>query len=245
MAGQESLTHPALFVAAARRRHEACIGIALALKGRRQPRNVDFRRHQIALLVAEIRLVHGRIELDQNVADPDLLPIVHKDCASHTDLEGLHDLGMTGRDDLALGNGDDIDTAEPGPDDRDRKNSDEAVGPETADRRRRRFDDFERGGQKFRLGAANGLLSGRDDGCGHLALIGQNYPGQDCIACSAEYRPPRRRRSSCEPSSVTRPRSMVRMRSATRTAISRCAMMKTVRPLTIWRMLSWTIRSLS
>ena len=186
LADQELLAHPGLFGARALGRHEARFGIALAPKGRRQSRDVGLRRHQIALLVAEIRLVHGRVQLDQDIADLHFLPIADQDGANHADLERLHDLRMSGRDDLAFGDGDNIDVAEPGPNQRERKDGDDAVGPETADGRRRCFDDFQRGRQKFALGVAHRLVSDRDDGCGHRALIGWICPDQDCMACSAE-----------------------------------------------------------
>src|SRR5258708_6710787 len=127
--------------------------------------------------MVEIGLVHGRVEFDQDIADPDLLPIVHQDRPDHPDLERLHDFCVAGRDDLALGNRNDIDAAEPGPDARQRKHNNQAIGPETADRRGRRFDDFEGCGEKFALGAANGLVADGDDGGGHLALIGGNQKG--------------------------------------------------------------------
>ena len=122
--------------------------------------------------MVEIRLVHRRVQFDQDVSDFHLLPIVHEDGANHADLERLHDLGVAGRDDLALGDGDDIDTAEPGPNQRQREDRDQAIGAEAADRRGRCFDDFQRRGEKFALGAANGLVSDGDDGGGHRSLTG-------------------------------------------------------------------------
>ncbi|WP_368417058.1 hypothetical protein [Falsiroseomonas sp.] len=66
-----------------------------------------------------------------------------------------------------------------------------------------------------------------------------------CMAHNPAYRPPLRTNSSCVPSSTTRPRSTVMIRSAPRTAASRCAMMITVRPRAIARMFSYTTRSRS
>ena len=57
---------------------------------------------------------HGRIELDQDLAGLDPLPVADMDRAHHTGLEGLDQLGAAARDDLALCRRHDVDAADAG-----------------------------------------------------------------------------------------------------------------------------------
>ena len=46
-------------------------------------------------------LVHGRIELDQDLARFDGLSIAHMNCADHTGLERLNDFGAPARNNFS------------------------------------------------------------------------------------------------------------------------------------------------
>ena len=63
-------------------------------------------------------LRHGRIELDQHVAGLDALPIADVDCANHTGLERLNNLGAPGWNNLARRGGNDVDGTKGGPNQR-------------------------------------------------------------------------------------------------------------------------------
>ena len=77
----------------------------------------------------ELGVVHGRIELDQNVAGLDALPVTHVDRSHDTSLERLDHLGAAARNDLALGGRDDVDASERGPGQSAAKNSAMTVAP--------------------------------------------------------------------------------------------------------------------
>ena len=102
------------------------------------------RRHQIALQVVRVGVSHCRIQLDQDVARLDRLPIANVDCAHHAGFERLDHLGAPGWHDLSRRGSDDIDSAEKRPRQREAEQSDEAECDRASGRRRRRFDDFER-----------------------------------------------------------------------------------------------------
>ena len=86
---------------------------------RLQPRDVELRARSDRFAVPALRVVHGRIELDQHVAGFDRLAVLDVDRAHHAGLERLDDLGAAGRNDLAGGRGDDVDLAEARPRQRD------------------------------------------------------------------------------------------------------------------------------
>jgi hypothetical protein len=61
--------------------------------------------------MSELGSVHGRVELDQNVAGPHGLPVAHVDGVNDTGLEWLDHLGAPARDDLARCGGHDVDAS--------------------------------------------------------------------------------------------------------------------------------------
>ena len=84
-------------------RHEIGHGIVAADQCRAQPRDVELLGEQIVVQMIAFRDIHGRIELDQHVAGPDHLPVLHVDRAHHAGLERLDDLGAATRHDLSGG----------------------------------------------------------------------------------------------------------------------------------------------
>src|SRR5260370_2421030 len=82
---------------------------------RAQPRDVEPRRDEVALDVIAFRLADRRVELDEQVALFDALPVAHVDRAHHAGLERLNDLAAPAGNDLALRGGDDVDLPERAP----------------------------------------------------------------------------------------------------------------------------------
>ena len=135
-------------------RHEVGHRIVAAGERRAQPGDVELLGEQVVAQMVALGFVYGRIEFDQDVAGLDLLPVLHTDRAHHPGLERLDHLGAPARHDLAGRRGDDVDRARPGPNQRRAEQHDDG-GPDRApDRRRRRFDDFERRRQECQLLAA-------------------------------------------------------------------------------------------
>jgi len=94
---------------------------------------------------------HGRIELDQDLAGLDPLPVADMDRALHTGLEGLDQLGAAVRDDLALCRRHDVDAADAGPDARQAESADDDRGGGTHGWRWRRLRYLERRRQQGEL----------------------------------------------------------------------------------------------
>ena len=65
--------------------------------------------------------VQRRIQIDQHVALPHELPVLHMDRGNHTRFIGLNHLRIAARNDLAPGRRNDIDPTETGPQDRARE----------------------------------------------------------------------------------------------------------------------------
>src|SRR5262245_9843841 len=136
--------------------YRVCIGgrrkvghtIVPAIECRAQACDVELLGEEVVVQVIAFRRVYGRIELDQHVAGLDCLPVLHPDGAHHPGLEGLDDLGATARHDFSGRRCNDVDRAPPGPGQRRAEQQDDGGPDRTADRRRRRFDDFKRGRQK-------------------------------------------------------------------------------------------------
>ena len=147
------------------RRLELGERIVLSGQGRPQAGDVELSRHQIALQMPELGTAHGRIELDQDVAGLDALTVADMDRTHHAGLERLDDLGAAARNDLARRDGDDVDRADARPGQRSAEHGDDGERDRAADRRRRRFDDLERGRQKreFVLSTLYALLRKGDN----------------------------------------------------------------------------------
>jgi len=97
------------------------------------------------------------VELEQQLAGADELPVAHVNRAHGADLERLHDLGIAGGDDLARCDCDHVDPTDERP---GHGQHHEDAGPEqqpAKPRARRLLDDLLRGGQEFVLGARLGL----------------------------------------------------------------------------------------
>ena len=77
-----------------------------------QPRDVELLGNEIVAQMIALGGVHGRIELDQDIAGLDALPVLHMDRAHDAGLERLDDLGAAARHDLARRGGDDVDVPE-------------------------------------------------------------------------------------------------------------------------------------
>ncbi len=86
-------------------------GIVPAGQRRAQAGDVELLGQKIAAQVIAVRRVRRRIELDQHVAGPDHLPVLHADRAHHARFERLDDLGADARHDLAGRRGHDVDRA--------------------------------------------------------------------------------------------------------------------------------------
>ena len=136
----------------------------------------SWARHQVALQVPELGGVHGGIELDQHVARLDALAVAHMDRTHHARLERLDGLGAAGGDDLARGHGHDVDRADARPGERGGKHRDHGVDDRPPDRRRRRLDDLERGGQEGELvpAALDAPLGEGDHVLGRLVRLGRD-----------------------------------------------------------------------
>src|SRR6266436_2749736 len=140
------------------RRREISRGIIPAGKRGAQPRDVEPLGEEVVAQVIAFRLVDGRIELDQDVAGVDRLPILYPYGAHDPGLERLDDLDPTARQDFSARRRNDVDRAPPGPDQRRAEQEDDGGANRAANRRRRRFDDFKRRRQKGQLFGAPLLL---------------------------------------------------------------------------------------
>ena len=108
--------------------------------------------------------LHGGIELDENLAGLDALPVLNVDGAHNAGLERLDDLDAAAGNDLAGRRGDDIDMAEARPEQGQAEQAMMSHADCTPDRRRRRLDDFQRRRQegKFVLRRVCRLRQGDD-----------------------------------------------------------------------------------
>ena len=113
----------------ARGRDEVRRMVVTDRKRRAQPRGVELLGEQIILEVVAFGGVDGRIELDQDVAGLNRLPVLHPDGADHAGFERLDDLGTPARHDLAGGRGHDVDGAPPGPQQRRAEQHDDGRPP--------------------------------------------------------------------------------------------------------------------
>src|SRR5262245_49677125 len=106
-------------------------------------------------------LVHGRIELDQDLPSLDALPVANMDGPHNTGLERLDDFGAPTRDDFSRRRGDDVDLAKrrPGKGQAKQRNDRHANG--SPDWRGRRLDDFQRRRQKRELMLVTAIWSRR------------------------------------------------------------------------------------
>ena len=154
-------------------RREVGHGIVPAAKCRAQPRDVEPLGEEVVAQMIAFRRVDGRIEFDQHVAGLDRLPVLHPDGAHHPGLERLDDLGATARHDFSGRRRHDVDRAPPGPGQRRAEQQDDGDPDGTADRRRRRFHDFERGWQEGHLFGAPLVRTPKRDDASH----GRGGPG--------------------------------------------------------------------
>ncbi len=88
-------------------------------EGRAQPRDIELLGQQVAAQVIAFRRIDRGIELDQHVAGPDRLPVLHGNGAHHSGLEWLDHLGAAAGHDFSRGRRDDVDGAPPRPHQRD------------------------------------------------------------------------------------------------------------------------------
>src|ERR1700730_1908143 len=90
-----------------------------------------------------LSVVHRRIELDQDVALFDGLPILDMDRADDADLEGLNNLRPAARNNLPWSRGNDVDKAQRGPRQRHAEQKDDRRTGRAANRRGGSLDDLE------------------------------------------------------------------------------------------------------
>ena len=114
-----------------------------------EPGDLDPHGHELACQTLAVGGGLCRVELDQQVAGPDRLALLHMDGADHGDLEGLDDLDPAAGNDLAAGGGDDVDHAEPGPDHGDGEERGDHRHDDAAGGRGRGFGDLEGSGQEL------------------------------------------------------------------------------------------------
>ena len=86
-----------------------------------KPRYVELSGHEIALIMLPLDVIHGLIELDQGLGGLDHLPVADMNGAHDAGLEGLDDLGASARDDLAFRRANNVDPTDKGPCERDAK----------------------------------------------------------------------------------------------------------------------------
>ncbi|KAF1052974.1 MAG: hypothetical protein GAK43_01637 [Stenotrophomonas maltophilia] len=79
------------------------------------PGEVHPRRKQVAFQAFDIRARLARVQLHQQIACLDRLPVVDVDGLDHRDFLGLDELGLAAGYDLALGGGHHIDLPDAGP----------------------------------------------------------------------------------------------------------------------------------
>src|SRR5262249_16415589 len=139
--------------------------IVTAAQGGAQAGDVELRRGKIAAQMVAFGFVHGRIELDQDLADFHALPIAHTDCPHYPGLERLDHLGPSARDDFSPRRGDEVNLAKrrPGQGQPKQRNDRHTNGP--PDWRGRRLDDFQRRRQERELMLVTAIWSRwkRDD----------------------------------------------------------------------------------
>ena len=185
----------------------------------------------------------------KHVAGLDAAAVLDVDGHDLAGIERLHDLGLAARLDLSGGDRVDVEPAEIRPGERTGDGEADIEEERYADRRWRRLQDLDRGGQELLIpGIGSERLSRSSRARWPLRLRSSLTPR--CLRPGGarawrKARPGARASSACVPCSLTAPLSSATMRSHRRTADSRCAMMITVRPCAIWRILAWTMRSLS
>src|SRR6266545_4975692 len=123
-------------------------GIVLPRQRRTQPRDFKLRRHQIALQTPELGAAHSWIEFDKGVAGADALAVADMDGAHDAGLERLYGLGPAAWNDLARGDGHNIDRANARPCERDAEHGDDGESNGAANWRGRSLNNFECGRQK-------------------------------------------------------------------------------------------------
>lgn len=130
-----------------------------------EARDVEPLGHEIVMQTIALCGVHRRIELDQQVARLDRLPVLHVNGAHHAGLERLDHLASPARHDLAGCGGHDVDRARSRPGQRRADKQHEGQGDGAADRRWRCFRDFQRRRQEGDfLGAPALSIPERDHG---------------------------------------------------------------------------------
>src|SRR2546430_13678921 len=96
----------------------------------------------------ELGTAHGRVELKEDVAGPDVLTVTDMDRTHHSGLKRLDRFGSAGRNDLARCHGDNVDRADARPGERNAEHGDDGESDGAADRRRGCLDGLECGWQK-------------------------------------------------------------------------------------------------
>src|SRR5262249_26077756 len=136
-------------------------GPAPATQGGAQAGDIELRRRKIAAQMVAFGLVHGRIEIDQDLPSLDALPVADVDGPDDAGFERLDDFGAPTRDDFSRRRGDDVDLAKrrPGQGQAKQRNDRHTNGP--PDRRGRRLDDFQRRRQKRELMLVTAICSRR------------------------------------------------------------------------------------
>ena len=163
--GEISLLHLHLGRAGPGRRIKFRLRIVGIAQAGPQPGNVEAGGHEVVLDVLFLGRAHRRVELDEDIAGLDALPIADLDGAYDAGLEWLDQLDAAVGHDLAGRRGDDVDVPETGPDQAQAEHGDERCAHSAADRRRRRLHDFQRRRQEGDLVAlpARGRLGKGDD----------------------------------------------------------------------------------
>jgi hypothetical protein len=122
---------------------------------RHQTRHVEPRAQIIMAHAVALGRAGDAVEFDQHLAflDPVAIPGVNR--RHHSGFERLNHLDAADRNDLALRGGDDVDTAEHRPGQRDQEKCDQRGGDGASGRRRRRLHDLERRRQELAFGTAH------------------------------------------------------------------------------------------